>query len=655
MDPSLVVIAGPLMKDASFTLDSDELSIGRDLACGICLTGKWVSRRHCLLRKQDGSVAIRDLESRNGTFVNGVPVKERVLRHGDVISIGDSYFRLLVPGREGPCSEGSEPAVALDDTTLTGYSTVSLRREDSQLLSPGKAPDSTIQDRSVRDLRALVTIATRIGSIQDSESLLWQVLGMILEVVPAERGAILLCGDTIEDLTCAAVWNKASGPEQPVRVSQTVALRVLRDAAALLVNDASADTTLQDAESLVDQQVRSILCAPLLATTRAKPLGVVYLDSAAPDVQFDEGHLELLMGIAGITAMALAGLQRVEWLRSEAQRLQAALDGEHNIVGEGSAMRQVLTMIAKVAATDTTVLVQGESGTGKELAARAIHRASSRRDGPFVAINCAAIPEALLESELFGYDKGAFTGATAQKKGQIELANRGTLLLDEIGELAPALQSKLLRVLQEREFTRVGGSRPVKVDIRLVAATNRDLAAAVKASTFRQDLYYRLNVVSIVIPPLRDRREDISLLSRYFASKVGAKCKRRILGISPEAHRCLLQYDWPGNVRELENAIERAIVLGSSELILTEDLPESLLEVQPTQMEAITSVATGSVSASAPTEYHAALIELKKKLITDAVKEAAGNYSEAARRLGVNPTYLHRLIRNLNLRHSIES
>jgi transcriptional regulator with GAF, ATPase, and Fis domain len=637
MHPSLLVIAGPLIKDASYALDSGELSIGRDLACDICLTGKWVSRRHCSLQKGNGSVTIRDLDSRNGTFVNGVPVKERLLQHGDVIAIGDSYFRFIVPGYQEPQSQAREAVVAFEDRPLSGCTTVSLQREDSKLLNPEKSSAVSSQDRLVRDLRTLVTVATRIGSIQDSDSLLWQILGMILEVVPAERGAILLRGDTAENLIPAAVWSK-SDPAQPVQISRTVALRVLRDSSALMVNDTSADETLKDAESLVGQQVRSILSAPLTWTTTAKPLGVVYLDSGHPDTRFDGGHLELLLGIAGITAMALTGLRRAEWLRSEAQRLQAALDAEHNMVGESPALRQVLALIAKVAPSDSTVLLCGESGTGKELAAHAIHRASTRRNGPFIAINCAAIPEALLESELFGYDKGAFTGATVQKKGQVELANGGTLLLDEIGELAPALQAKLLRVLQEREFTRVGGGRPLKVDIRLIAATNRDLASAVKAGTFRQDLYYRLNVVSIVIPPLRDRREDISLLSSYFASKLGAKCKRRVLGISPEAQKCLLHYDWPGNIRELENAIERAVVLGSSEVVLLEDLPESLLETQPLPMEA---VGTG---------FHSAITELKKKLIINAIKDAGGNYTDAAKKLGVNPTYLHRLIRNLNLR-----
>ena len=222
----------------------------------------------------------------------------------------------------------------------------------------------------------------------------------------------------------------------------------------------------------------------------------------------------------------------------------------------------------RVAPTDATVLIEGESGTGKELVARAIHRNSRRAENAFVAINCAAIAENLLESELFGHEKGSFTGAFAQKKGKIELAEGGTLFFDEIGELRPELQAKLLRVLQEKEFERVGGTKAISLDARLIAATNKNLAQAVERGEFRKDLYYRLNVVTLAMPALRDRPEDIPLLAEHFLIKVSRKCKKRIDGFSDEARLCLQRYDWPGNVRELENAIERAVVLGSGELIL---------------------------------------------------------------------------------------
>jgi Nif-specific regulatory protein len=309
------------------------------------------------------------------------------------------------------------------------------------------------------------------------------------------------------------------------------------------------------------------------------------------------------------------------------------------MVGESPRMREVYQFIGRAAPTTSTVLIKGESGTGKELVARAIHLNSARSQNPFVAINCAVLSETLLESELFGHEKGAFTGAITQKKGKLEAATGGTVFLDELGELAPALQAKLLRVLQEREFERVGGTRSIKVDIRLIAATNRDLEQAIKAGAFRQDLYYRLNVLSLTMPALKDRRDDIPLLAGYFAMRFSTKAGRALKGVSPEARKCLMQYDWPGNVRELENAMERAVVLGTTELIQPEDLPEALLEQQ-------------AVPGVQVTEYHQAVKETKRKLVLKAFQEGDGNYAQTARILGIHPNNLHRLIRSLDLKLS---
>jgi Nif-specific regulatory protein len=332
----------------------------------------------------------------------------------------------------------------------------------------------------------------------------------------------------------------------------------------------------------------------------------------------------------------------MQWLEQENLRLSAEINLDHNLIGESPRMREVYQFLARVAPTDSNVLLQGESGTGKELAARAIHRNSPRSSKPFLAINCAAIPEGLLESELFGHERGAFTGAVAQKKGRLEAANGGVVFLDEIGELAPALQVKLLRVLQEREFERVGGMRPISVDIRLIAATNQDLGEAVKTGTFRKDLFYRLNVLSLVMPPLRERREDIAMLADYFVTKYTKKFNMRIKKLSPEAMVCLVNYDWPGNVRELENAIERALVLSVSDGIQPEDLPESILE------KGLTPTIEGA-------KYHNQVKELKKQLILNALEETKRNYTEAAQVLGVHVNYLHRLIRNLDLKEALRS
>ena len=356
--------------------------------------------------------------------------------------------------------------------------------------------------------------------------------------------------------------------------------------------------------------------------------------------KFEDEHVHFLNSVAGIAAVTLENVLATEVLRNENRRLQAELDLEGVIIGESKPMHQVENFIARVAKSDSTVLIRGESGTGKELVARAIHRNSLRADKPFVAINCAAIPEALLESELFGHEKGSFTGAIATKKGRLEIAEGGTVFLDEIGELAPILQAKILRALQEHEFERVGGTRTLKLDARVIAATNKNLEDAIKIGQFRQDLYYRLNVVSVVVPPLRERPDDIPLLAMYFAAKYSERCKRPLKGISSAVRSLLVSYSWPGNVRELENAIEHALVLGTSEEIVPDDLPEALLEIQPAESSSV--------------KYHDQINYLKKRMIADAVKQSKGSYTEAARLLGVHPNYLHRLIRNLDIKSELK-
>jgi transcriptional regulator with PAS, ATPase and Fis domain len=303
-------------------------------------------------------------------------------------------------------------------------------------------------------------------------------------------------------------------------------------------------------------------------------------------------------------------------------------------------MRAISERIAKIARTDATVIIRGETGTGKELVAQAIHQNSARAARPFEAINCSLLRDTLLESELFGHERGSFTGAVAQKRGKLELADGGTLFLDELAELGPAPQAMLLRVLQTREFQRLGGTRLIRADIRIIAATNENLEQAVKNKTFRQDLYYRLNVVSITMPPLRERPEDIPLLADHFVQIYGKKNKRAVAGVSPEALAVLMRHHWPGNVRELENAVEHALVIGSTEQVLPEDLPESLLESQP-------------VEGSAPTGYHDAVRKAKRTIVRSAVEQASGNYAEAAKMLGIHVNNLHRLMRELNLKSEI--
>jgi transcriptional regulator with GAF, ATPase, and Fis domain len=630
-DPRLVGIGGPL-KGTSYSLSAGEISIGRDSANHLWAPDPALSRRHCVVAASDGQVSIRDLGSRNGTLVNGVPVEQHQMRHGDQIFVGDSVLLFLIS------EDGEHPSknpVEFQDTASLDGSPLLLRAEDSLYLQPENAavtlPPST---RRARDLNSLLKIATGIGGIRDQDSLQWQLLGLIFDVVPAERGAVLLC-ENPEEFSSTAAWDRVRGPGHPVRVSRTMVQRAVKERIGLVVSDVLGNESLRQVKTLFELKVRSVLCVPLLVADRV--LGAIYLDSTSSTVQFDEEHLQVMTAVAGIASLAFDNVRHWEKLRQENQELRAEIELEHNMVGASAAMRKVFDFIRRVAPTDSTVLIQGESGTGKELVARAVHRNSSRADRPFVAINCAAITETLLESELFGHEKGAFTGAAAQKKGKVEVAEGGTLFLDEIGELALGLQAKLLRVLQEREFERLGGNKPIKLNIRLVAATNRSLPEAVKAGSFRNDLYYRLNVVALNMPALRDRREDISVLADHFVAKASRKCGMRLKSLSPETLACLTHYDWPGNVRELENALERALVLGSTDSILPDDLPEAVLEA-------------GSTTPTVTDKYHGSIKETKKQLILHALQQANGSYTEAAKALGMHPNSLLRLIRNLNLK-----
>jgi transcriptional regulator with GAF, ATPase, and Fis domain len=608
-------------------LADETVTIGRDSSNSVVLEEQNVSRSHCLIERDSDAFILKDLGSHNQTRVNGKPVSDQRLENGDQIFVGSCVFQFVIT---------DSSILARDTTVIVPSSEVQL-----QDLPELKISDSNVQsrlDRTERDLSTLIAIATHVSSIHSLDSLQWQLLGMIFDVLPADRGAFLLCSKPGDEFTSVA-WNRHDGPAEPVVVSRTLTAQVLRTRKPVLAANIALDEHLRDVHSLTSVKVVSVIAVPLLVGNAV--LGLIYLDTVKPAITFDGEHLKLLTAIAGICTLALQNVREIEALEGENRRLRDELSITHNLLGESPRMTQVYRAIGKVAPTESTVLLQGESGTGKELAARAIHNNSPRAARPFVAINCAAVTETLLESELFGHEKGSFTGALAQKKGLLETANGGTAFLDEVSELALPLQAKLLRVLQERELMRVGGTTPVRIDVRIVAATNRDLLEAVKTGRFRQDLYYRLNVVAISMPPLRDRLGDAVLLAKHFCRMYSEKCKRHVRGLSKEAREAIEVYGWPGNVRELQNAIERAIVLGSTEWILPEDLPEAVLEAQPSS----TGPGTGS-----GLNYHEELSRVKRELILAAVERAGGSFTEAAKILGVHPNYLHRLIRNLDLR-----
>jgi transcriptional regulator with GAF, ATPase, and Fis domain len=631
MRSKLEAIAGP-MKGATLYL-TDELSLGENSDHGASIDSSLGGPR-CLIKQENGVFRLCSSGNQQGVLVNRQPVTDLVLRSGDEISIGESVFLVALPEDASPVSDSAQEA-----EPEPGSGSAVIFNLDELLPFKGLPASSRLEPLGSAGNEVFLHACRAVSSIQDLDDLERRLVSLISDCVPAERGVILLKGQVEGEFAAVTGWDKRSDSKRPVKDSRQIIDRVLREGVAILSNQTAgrvAGRIEKDAASsdeFGESHVRTMLAVPLEVFGAVR--GVIYADTSDPAVRFGVEQLRRLAALGGLAALALENARRLRWLEVENRRLHAEIDLEHHMVGNSPRMREVHRFISKVGPMDATTLIYGESGTGKELAARAIHDKSPRAAKPFIAINCAALPENLLESELFGYEKGAFTGAVAQKKGRLEIAEGGTVFLDEIGDIPLTLQPKLLRVLQQRELDRLGGTRTIPVNVRIIAATNRNLEDAVRDKTFRQDLYYRLNVVSLNLPPLRERRDDILQLADYFLKRFAARASRQIVGFSQEARVCLERYDWPGNIRELENALERAVALGSDELIVPEDLPEPLLE----------KAGSGKVGG-----YHEAVADAKRRLITKAIQENGGNYTHAAKALGLQPTYLHRLMRNLNLK-----
>jgi Nif-specific regulatory protein len=576
MAAEIIVVSGPL-SGSRYGIGPEEVHIGRAPTSTVCLSEPEAAWRHCSIRPDNGQFRIFDLRSGAGTFVNGMRVSGQALEDGDQITIGETVF---------------------------------VFREGQQI--PGTDSPRVTLLRACTLLFMFRSLATSIGMPQQ-ELLETHIVSILQELVPFKDGLILLGREA--DLRRASFERFGDG---------SLGSKI----------EPMVQEVLQDGPAV--DNAAGLIVVPIYAGGNAR--GVLVAHCPGQSARFEE-YLEILSAVSTLAATALENVREVEALKTENALLQERLTGDDfGIVGKSSAMRRLMQLVERVGAQNTTILVLGESGTGKELIARALHSASPRRKKPFVAINCAALTETLLESELFGHEKGSFTGAVVQKKGKLEVAEGGTVFLDEIGELAPSLQAKLLRVLQQREFERVGGTRTLHLDVRMVAATNRDLSGEVRRGTFREDLYHRLNVVALRTPPLRERPEDVLLLAEHFLQKSARRIGRIIEGVSPEAQDCLLRYPWPGNVRELENAMERAAVLTDSTTIQPEDLPE---------------VVTGEFEDMPAGIEGASLTGAKREAIIRAWRDGGGDYKRAAKILGIHPNSLLRLIRKLELRDAL--
>jgi Nif-specific regulatory protein len=599
-------IGGPL-EGRSFPL-AGIFTVGRAKSNTLALDDRSVSRQHCTIAHTGAGFRLTDQGSANLTKVNGITVFDRLLMNGDEIEVGLSRFLFV---------EEEPEEVRLDESPKVNLeATATLRVANA------------VPPRATPALETLLALAQRLPALDTLEALAQEILASALRLFPADNA--FLVTTTPDGYDVRKRFSSSRRGSGTGTISSAILRQVTGERAGVIFSMGDGPVP---SESIVIARIASVAAAPILTGDRTD--GVLYLDRAAG--RFDNSDLQLLVALAGLAAGPIDARNRLADLEAETRRLRTEIALQHNMVGNSPKMEAVYRFVGRVAPTDSTVLVTGESGTGKELVARAIHANSARANGPFVAVNCAALSETLLESELFGHEKGAFTGAIAQRKGKLEEAAGGTFFLDEVGEMPLSIQAKLLRVLQEREFQRLGGNKTQRADVRLVAATNRDLAVASDKKEFRSDLYYRLKVVSIEMPPLRERRDDIEGLVRHFIRKHGERVKRPVAGISPKALECVRRYHWPGNVRELENAVERAVVLGLTPEIVPEDFPEIVAESGP------------GPAAAQNGDYHAQVHEAKREIVRRALA-AAPTLADAARSLGLHPNNLHRLVTNLGLR-----
>lgn len=525
------------------------LVIGRDRLCTISILDPLVSRRHCELAVKEGRVQVRDLGSRNTTLVNGLPRTEAQLSEGDEIAIGNIRFRVCLP----TIHEREAPTPKLAQSTLNLLESKSYYQDNTPCLYEGRSAKQTVQ--SLADVYAF---AQALWAAQTQEDLTKRAMEILRErFAPCCVRAILFNGLDKEQ----EVLREGAIPNQ--HAERCMAL--IRESG--LENRGSITALPRVYQSRPGLAI--LMCAPLHLGQEFR--GVIALISGPQGNLYDEHDLDLLMVIANLSAPWLYSLGRLEAIQQENWRLRSANPTLPGIVGESRAIRNLRGLVRRAAVTALTVLIHGETGVGKELVARMVHDCSKRRKGPFVAINCSAIPKELFESELFGHEKGAFTGADALRRGLIETCDKGTLFLDEVADLTPQNQVKLLRVIETGEFRRVGGVKLLSADFRLVAASNKSLPDEVSAGSFREDLYFRLNAFELSVPPLRDRPSDIPLLAQYFFEQVKGQARSSVRGFSDAALEMLTARRWRGNVRELRNAIERAVQLAEGELLQPED------------------------------------------------------------------------------------
>lgn len=489
------------------------------------------------------------------------------------------------------------------------------------------------QSSEVVAYRKMLEFSQKVALEKDIESLLSTLLKEITKAANAEHGFLVLIEDGQAKIK---VQEPAGGSFGIGPMSDSIVKKVIDQKTPMIISDALHDQEFSSSLSVINYRLTSVMCAPL--TYQGHTFGAIYVGNNSFVNAFDKKSLELMTIYSSQAAMLVQNALHINALKSRTKKLQESLELTKfgGMIGGCQGMQEVFQQVEKVAQTDISVLIVGETGTGKELIARELHNRSNRKSGPFVVINCGAIPENLLESELFGHVRGAFTGATQSRIGKFQAANNGTLFLDEIGEMPLHLQVKLLRTLQDHKVTKVGDNKSESVNIRVVAATNRDLLSMVKTNEFREDLYYRLNVVQITVPPLKERGNDVLVIANFFLQKYAKIYGKEIIGLSEEAQNALLNYDWPGNVRQLENRLRRAIVMCDHNRITIGDL----------------DIKADTISNVMPLSD--ALERFRLRYIRESLDRNAGNRTKTANELGVDPRTIFRYLESLKKSHEAD-
>ncbi|QEL15022.1 sigma 54-interacting transcriptional regulator [Limnoglobus roseus] len=618
----------PLAAEARYTL-------GRAPTNRIPLRDDMCSREHAEVYWFNNAWHVRDLKSLNGTFVNEEKLaRERKLHAEDQVRFGNSRFLFLHDLTDLPTHQ-PDPGPVTDITIKT-------RLDDTKYISPkksvGLAPTAEFpakarhvsQDEAVA---LLFRLATDTATAATPTELAEMALNTLFHGTTAEVAAVLAVPGG-RDSELIAYRTRNASQKTYHKVSSFVSHEVAKTQQAVLAEDVAAEKKLKDRDSVSELKAASLICAPVAADDEL--LGLIHIYSTTASRRLNADDLELTLAIARQVGIAWQRLRREAGLTAEVKALKDRFHLESGLVGGSGGIKAIETQVARVAPTKATVLIRGESGVGKELVARAVHQSGPRKSGAFVCLNCAALTETLLESELFGHEKGSFTGATERLIGKFESADGGTIFLDEIGEMTLGTQAKLLRVLEGQPFERVGGNTPIHVDVRVVAATNRPLEDAVREGTFRKDLFFRLQVVQIDVPPLRDRPDDIPPLALHFFQYYTRETGRRLKGFSPASMKKLTAYHWPGNVRELRNAIERAVVLCGGSTLEDSDIWLSPLETGPRESTDVYSPKT--------------LDEVEKRHIEQTLTHTGWNKSQSADILGIERSTLDRKIKSYGLK-----